>query len=753
MHEQAFDVDLVVVGGGLAGTSAAVTAARSGLRVVLVQDRPVLGGNASSEVRLWVLGATSHLGNNNRWSREGGFVDEVMVENMYRNPEGNPLILDSILLEKVVEEKNLTTLLNTSAYEVSKCDGTDEIASVRAFCSQNSTSYLLKAPLFCDASGDGVLGFLAGAAFRMGAEPMEEFGEKMAPDEGYGELLGHSLYFYTKDVGRPVRYVPPSFALDDIKKIPRWRQFSARDQGCSLWWIEYGGRLDTVHDTEAIKWELWRVVYGVWDHIKNSGEFPEAGNLTLEWVGHVPGKRESRRFEGDYMIRQQDVVEQRRHEDAVSFGGWALDLHPADGVYSERPGCDQWHSKGLYQIPYRSMYSRNVPNLFLAGRIISASHVAFGSTRVMATCGLGAEVVGLAAEHCIRDDLKPRDLLEPERMKALQLGLQRIGHWVPHVEHEDDADLARAAEVRFSSEYVLHQLPPSDDVIPLDVARGMFLPLTKGRAPAMTFTVRSARPTTLSFQLRTSSREGGFTPDTTLAEATLSVDEGQHDVTVDFGVSIADDCYGLVALQPCEGVSLVASDVRVTGVLAVRQKASPRVSVGASQIPDRDLGVDGFEFWTPERRPNGKNMALRCDPPIVFDGRAALRWPDRPTVAPNAWVASLDDRQPNVELQWNVAQRVRQIVLTADTDRDHPMETVLMGHPESTMPFCVRRARVFVGDRVVASIEDNHATRMVFELDETTDRVRIEVDHPSDVVPASLFRIEVRETCFDQPAR
>ena len=201
------------------------------------------------------------------------------------------------------------SLLNTAVIEVTK-SSPDTIESVKAFCSQNSTMYEAKAPLFCDASGDGAVGFLAGAAFRMGAEANSEFGEKFAPSHEYGELLGHSIYFYSKDVGKPVKYVPPSYALQDITKIPRYRSFNSQDAGCRLWWIEYGGRLDTVHDTEDIKWELWKVVYGVWDYIKNSGNFPDAENLTLEWVGHVPGKRESRRFEGPYMLTQQDVVEQ-----------------------------------------------------------------------------------------------------------------------------------------------------------------------------------------------------------------------------------------------------------------------------------------------------------------------------------------------------------------------------------------------------------------------------------------------------------
>ena len=216
------NADFAVAGGGLSGVCAAITAARQGLKTVLVQDRPVLGGNASSEVRLWILGATSHMGNNNRWSREGGVVDEILIENLYRNSAGNPLILDTILLEKVTNEKNITLLLNTAVYDLQKSSSC-LIENIKAFCSQNSTEYIVSAPLFCDATGDGIVGFKAGAAFRMGAESKDEFGELFAPEEGYGGLLGHTLYFYSKRADRPVKYIPPAFALKDIKQIPRYK--------------------------------------------------------------------------------------------------------------------------------------------------------------------------------------------------------------------------------------------------------------------------------------------------------------------------------------------------------------------------------------------------------------------------------------------------------------------------------------------------------------------------------------------------
>src|ERR1017187_9044917 len=209
-REAVLETELVVAGGGLAGACAAITAARAGVRVVLIQDRPVLGGNASSEVRLWILGATSHMGNNNRWAREGGVIDEILVENLYRNSEGNPLILDTILLEKVRAEPNITLLLNTAVDGVEKTSDST-IGAVTAFCPQNQTRYRIEAPLFCDASGDGIIAFLAGAAFRMGAESRDEFDEGFAPEKSYGELLGHSLYFYSKDTGRPVRFVAPEY--------------------------------------------------------------------------------------------------------------------------------------------------------------------------------------------------------------------------------------------------------------------------------------------------------------------------------------------------------------------------------------------------------------------------------------------------------------------------------------------------------------------------------------------------------------
>ncbi|NIG55320.1 FAD-dependent oxidoreductase [Chitinophaga sp. Cy-1792] len=736
--------DLVVTGGGLAGVCCAITAAREGIKVILVQDRPVLGGNSSSEVRLWVLGATSHMGNNNRWAREGGVIDEIMTENIFRNPEGNPLIYDTILLEKVTNEPNITLLLNTAAFEVNKSDAAT-IESVTAFCSQNSTLYHLKAPIFCDASGDGVVGFLAGAAFRMGAESEAEFGEKFAPGKEYGELLGHSLYFYTKDTGRPVKFVPPAYALKDITEIPRYKRITSGAQGCQFWWIEYGGRLDTVHDTETIKWELWKVVYGIWNYIKNSGEFPEAETMTLEWVGQIPGKRESRRFEGDYMLIQQDIVEQRTHQDAVAYGGWSIDLHPADGVFSEKPACNQWHSKGVYQIPFRSLYSHNISNLLLAGRIISASHVAFGSSRVMGTSACAAQAAGMAAVFCTRYDVQPKALLSDELIHELQQALIRTGQYIPQLFARDKQDLVHSATISASSEYILKHLKADGDVISLEASMAQMLPLKAGKIPAVTVFAEAIADTELLVSLRTSSRTTHHTPDVVLQELTVPLTRGVQEVTLSFDAVLAEDNYIFICFMKNPVISLKSSGERVSGILTVFNKTNPAVSNYGAQQPTEDIGMEAFEFWCPERRPAGKNLALKVQEGIALFGAVNIRnGINRPVAQPNIWLASQEDADPKLTLTWAKKQTITEIELVFDTDFDHPMENVIYHHPETAMPFCVESFVICdENKKVVLEVKGNHQSlhRIKLATPLCTGSITIHLRGTHGGTPPGLFAI------------
>lgn len=733
------DTDLVVVGGGMAGTCCAITAARAGARVVLIQDRPVLGGNASSEVRLWIQSANAHGRTNNRWAREGGVLDEILVENTYRNPQGNPIIFDTVLLEKLVEEQNITLLLNTTVNEATKQG--NRISSIRAFCGQNQTVYDVQAPLFCDSSGDGVLGYLSGAAFRMGAETKGEFGELFAPSEEYGTLLPHSLFFYTKDAGRRVEFIPPSYALDDISKIPRYRHFNTDEHGTMLWWLDHGGRLDTIHDTERIKWELWEIVYGVWNHLKNSGEFPSAENITLEWVGLISGKRESRRFEGHYMLRQQDIVQQAEHEDAVAYGGWAIDLHPADGVFSEHPAANLLWSRGIYQIPYRCLISQTVPNLFLGGRLISASHVAFSSTRVMATCAHMGQAVGMAAAICARDSLEPARLIDPDRMHELQTELLKTGQHIPGVPLEDPADLAHHAEISASSEFVLGELPADGPPVSLDRSRAQLLPLPAGRLPQVTFTVDVSAPTVLRAEVRTGDRPDNYTPDVVIGACEIELGSGDsQQIKIDVDGELDQARYAFFCLMQNDQVAVHTSSRRVTGLMSVRH--------GLTQEADDAIGRPRLELWSPERNPSGQNLAIVVEPPLrPYIANNIRNGYTRPTSHPNAWVAAPDDPSPSLVLRWPERKRIREVTLAFDTDFNHPLESVLMTHSDNVSPFCMHRYRLRAGDRVIAERDHNHQTRNRhhFEPPLETDQLVVDRIESYGDVPAAVFGLHCYE--------
>ena len=744
--------DLVVIGGGMSGVCCALTAARAGLNVTLVQDRPVLGGNASSEVRLWILGATSSMGNNNRWAREGGVIDEILVENLYRNKEGNSVIFDTILLEKVQEEPNITLLLNTSVFQTTKT--TDHnIERVTGFCSQNSTQYKLEAPLFCDASGDGIVAFQAGAPFRMGAEDAEEFDEGFAPNvEDYGELLGHSIYFHTKDTGKPVRFVAPSYALKNIADLPRIKNYRLQDDGCRLWWVEYGGRLDTIHQSEEIKWELWKVVYGIWDYVKNSGNYPEAETMTLEWVGTIPGKRESRRFEGDYMLTQKDIVEQKYHKDAVAFGGWSLDLHPADGIYSDKRGCNQWHSKGVYQIPYRCFYSKSIDNLFLAGRIISASHVAFGSTRVMATCAHGAQAVGMAAVLASKYGITPRELTTDAKMEELQRALNKQGQSIPHIPLDDPHNLSNSATLEASNELVLQHLPDDGPWLPLTHSSAQMLPFKKGQTYTITLQVRVACQTGLNIQLRTSSKLQNYTPDVLLQQFDFSLKEGSQKIDICFDATLEDDQYAFICLMKNESVEIKCSEKRVSGLLSVFNKTNEDVSNYGRQDPPKDIGVEPFEFWIPERRPKGHNFSFEIEPAIqVFSVSSINNGSVRPTHQPNCWISSLQNESSWMRLKWKRIRQIKEIILMFDTDFDNPLESTLRGHSEDRIPFCVENYNVLdEHGEVRYQQRENYQTinKIVFEEPVRTSEITIEIQPSTEHINATNAVFEV--LCYEE---
>ncbi|MBN1248726.1 MAG: FAD-dependent oxidoreductase [Anaerolineae bacterium] len=420
MRDVMHRVDFCVVGGGLAGMAAAIAAARHGVRVALMQDRPVLGGNVSSEIRMWICGAH---GTNNR---ETGIVEELELENRYRNPLRNYSIWDSVLYEKVRFEPNITMLLNCSCNSV-EMDG-DRIATIKGWQTTSETWHTVAADLFADCSGDSVLAPLTGAVYRVGREARAEFDEDIEPEQADRKTMGMSCLIQARETDRQQSFLPPAWAnvYETCDDLP----YRGHDiLSTNFWWIELGGEQDSIHDTEAVRDELLKVAFGVWDHIKNRGDHG-ADNWTLEWVGFLPGKRESRRYEGDVIVTQNDVRTEGRFEDLVAYGGWTMDDHHPGGItWAGQPTI--FHpAPSPFGIPYRALYSRNVANLFCAGRNISVTHAAMSATRVMATCATVGQAVGTAASIAVRDGLSPRDITV-QRIDELQQTLMDDDCYLP----------------------------------------------------------------------------------------------------------------------------------------------------------------------------------------------------------------------------------------------------------------------------------------------------------------------------------
>lgn len=428
MDRHDIETDFLIAGGGMAGVCAAISAARNGIKVVLVQDRSVLGGNASSEVRMHIVGADCS-GGRKGW-RESGLIEELRLEDTVRNPERCYPFWDVILYEKVTAEPNITLLLDTDVVgvemeqppgEIKRPARTERmyefrgpesgrIKSIRAVRQLTQDEFIIRAKLFADCTGDGRLGFEAGADFRIGRESKEMHGETLALEKDDTQTLGSSILITSRKTERPVPFVPPPWARKFSPDLLRFRPINSFEYG--FWWVEWGGQLDTIKDNcTTIRHELYKIALGIWDYVKNSGKYPQSENWTLDWIGAIPGKRESRRFLGPHILVEQDVLESRVHDDEVALGGWAVDLHPPSGVDAVgEPPYTPTRGLHVYGIPLRCYYSRNIENLFFAGRNISATHVAFASTRVMATCSVGGQAVGTAAAWCVQHNLTPSRL-------------------------------------------------------------------------------------------------------------------------------------------------------------------------------------------------------------------------------------------------------------------------------------------------------------------------------------------------------
>ena len=661
--------DLTVIGGGVAGMVAALTAARHGLRVALVEWQDVLGGNNSSTYRVHLNGAANV--NASFYARESGIVDELKLSVFHYNPRYNFKddydLTDMAYLSLIRAEKNIELFLGTAAYRVTREEG--RITAVYARKARTEEAFCFVSPLYADASGDGIVAEQAGAAYRMGREAREEYGEDLAPAQADNCTMGSCILFTVGKADHPVPFVKPDFAYDyqkdDILKFVERPQTGRSLPRCldgvdGIWWLSIGGMENTIKDSDKIDLELKRLVYGFWDYVKNSGAYENTEHYYLKWVAPAPARRESRRFIGDYVLHQNDLVEQTEFYDRVATGGWSIDVHDPGGVYGNLATSSFAPVHGLYNIPYRIMYTRDVENLFLCGRIASMTHIALGSLRVMQTLGAMAQAVGTAAYLCKRDGLLPRDIAEPARTKEMQTILQRDGQYIKDM--REDVGLAAKACVS-ASETSCFENTHTDHLFPLSRTHVLALPIEGERLTSVELGLKNEtdKEKTLTVRLFAARRQDAYEAERPIGSTTITLPpraDGFFPAVL--GAEGIPHHLALLYIDACEGVSAYVTRKHVVGApcfVTVSDRISSRLA--------RDEEPKVHQYYAICFRhliPCGELYA----PQNVING-----W-QRPTALPNLWRAPLA-QTPTLTLAFSEPQDAEeiQILFNGQTESDH----------------------------------------------------------------------------------
>ncbi len=452
--QNAGNYDVVVIGGGIAGTLAAVASAHEGAKTVLIQNRGQLGGNASNEIMVPPVGSRMTLLTEDQKKydpRETGLIEEIATYGPQKYFEVGKQF-PGRLLRLVESEPNLDLYLYTHATDVELQN--NKIKSVTTVSVHSGKRLKFSGKLFIDCTGNGIIGVKAGAEHLYGKESKTMYNETKAVNEADSSTLGSSLKYWYLDEEQPQPFIAPPWAYH----FPECTDFGVSRHPIlgtidNQWMIELGGTDKTYTNAEDVRDDLLRLIYGIWDHVKNHCTKLKgiAENKKLVWVSHVVGIRESYRLLGDYILTERDVTGQTLLPDRIAYGGWGLDEHPSEGFFKKEQLNDDTHGGILHSIPYRSLYSRNINNLMMAGRDISATHVALTGTRVMYTCGAIGQVAGMAAGMCTKKKCSPRDIYD-QHLEELQQKLLKSGAYIIELPNLDPDDKALNAQITASSE-------------------------------------------------------------------------------------------------------------------------------------------------------------------------------------------------------------------------------------------------------------------------------------------------------------
>jgi hypothetical protein len=543
-----------------------------------------------------------------------------------------------------------------------------------------------------------------------------------------------------------------------------------------FWWLEWGGALDTVHDTTKIKEEVQRITLAVWDFLKNRSSLAEKlTTYELDWMGAIPGKRESRRFEGDHILTMNEIDGQEHFEDAVAYGGWGFDHHPPGGFHDKVNPSTHQYLRGPHNIPLRSLYSRNIANLFFAGRNISATHYALSSTRVMLTCAQLGEAAGMAAAHAVRACCATRELIGAGRITAIQQDLLRADHHIHDLAAALPHDIAPEARVSASSVFSGQEHLESWGTEPLTSPRMQLLPVATDRVESVQLKLDTGSSTRLRYRFLQGPENSSTYPEKELAAGTVELNPGDDQwVTLPLAYDIARPGWHFLILEENPLVRLHVTEAPLGFLRYYPRPADPirpnphstwtlrSLSIGQTRAVD----ADGAEVLAPvwnERAHRARDIssflgfsfACRVSPAQpLYEPSMAVNPHGRPTNLPNLWVSAPSSfEQPEfLDLAWDSPRDIADVQVLFDSALHFHFGQSWQGYAVNAIPSLVKHYRIIArladgSEKVVVEVSNNHQRNRSHPCDLTgVTGVRLECISTHGLDRAQVYAVRVFRT-------